>query len=60
MNCSSGLVLAIVLYMNLFLILRSHGDGLTTCYVCSVTQVILVKRGRLEEISEMPLLPLWV
>jgi hypothetical protein len=35
-------------------------DGLTTCHVCSIyhSLVILVKRGRLGGISEMPLLPL--
>jgi hypothetical protein len=41
--------------------LRSVGDRLTTCHVCSVThsQVVLVERGRLGGIFGMPLLPLW-
>jgi hypothetical protein len=38
---------------------KDDGDGLTTCHVCSIphSSVIMVKRGRLGRISEMPLLP---
>jgi hypothetical protein len=39
--------------------LRSDGDGLTTCHVCSITHsyMILVKRERLGGVSETALLP---
>jgi hypothetical protein len=41
-------------------ILRSYGDGLTTSPVCSISHSkdVLVRRGRLDGLSEMPLLPL--